>query len=161
MNQKTTSGRGAETMEPSRRIWTKQAKRQVLSHLDMHADHRRWLGDYAMWRDDVSVWQKELDQAFHQVKGLEGTFRAHREAMLDHLNAIATEGLTHSEHAQALAEFEQGGQGNGLLLMAKAHKKHASTHAKQQNAHERLKRYHHTLLAHLSSLLKAIREMEL
>jgi hypothetical protein len=79
MNQKTTSGRAAKTMEPSRRIWPKQAKPQVLFHLDMHADHRRWLGEHAMWRDDVSVWQKELDQAFDWVKGLKGTFGAHRD----------------------------------------------------------------------------------
>jgi hypothetical protein len=160
MNQKA-SERAAETMERSRRVWPKQVKPEVLSHLDMHADHRRWLGDHDMWRDDVSVWQKELEQAFDQVEGLKGTLRAHREAMLDHLNGVATEGQTHKEHEQALADFEQGGQGNGLLPMAKAHNKHASTHVKQQHAHERLKWYHHTLMAHLSSLLKAIREMKL
>jgi hypothetical protein len=60
------------------------------------------------------------------------------------------------EHEHALAEFERGGPGDELLVMAKSHKENAEQHAQQREGHERLKKRHHTVVAHWSLLLKAL-----
>ena len=53
----------------------------------------------------------------------------------------------------------EGADAEGQEAMIKNHRQQAKRHAEQREAHERTKRYHHTLLAHLTMLRAAIEEV--
>jgi hypothetical protein len=114
-----------------------------------------------MWRDDLVIWEREIEQALADSKQLEDALRAHRKALQDHLEATGAQEQTLYKHERALAEYERGGPGEDLLPMAKVHKENAEKHAKHAAAHERLKRHHHTVMAHWSLLLEALARMRL
>jgi hypothetical protein len=122
----------------------------------MHCEHREWLSDNSMWRDDLAIWQQEIDHALGDLRTLEDALREHRKVLQCHLDAIAAEELAANQHEHALAEFERGGPGDDLLQMAKPHQENADKHAQQWQAHERLKKGHHTVMAHWSLLHKAL-----
>ncbi len=90
------------------------------------------------------------------MRKLEEALREHRRTLQTHLEAITAEEQALKDHEYALAEYERGGPGDGLLDMARTHQENASKHAQQRQAHERLKKQHHTVMAHWSLLLKAL-----
>jgi hypothetical protein len=125
-------------------------------HGEMHGEHRQWLSDDALWRDELAIWQKEIDQALGGLTKLEEALREHGKGLQDHLETIAAEERKLRDHEHALADFERGGSGNELLLMARTHTETADKHVQQRQAHERLKKQHHTVRAYWSLLLKVL-----
>jgi hypothetical protein len=128
------------------------------THVEMHGEHQRWLSDTAMWRDDLAHWQKEIADALDSLKELEGALRQHSQCLQGHLETLTAEEAETRSHEHALAEYERGGPGDELLAMARPHGEHATKHGQQRQAHERLKRQHHTVMAHWSLLVKALSE---
>lgn len=125
-------------------------------HADMHIDHRHWLSEHAMWREDIELWRKEIRQACKDLKGVSAVLDEHDKALQAHTEAIAGHEQSLTDHESALADYERGGQGDKLVVMAKDHKKSASRYEQQRDAHERIKKHHHTIIAQLSMLLKAL-----
>ena len=126
--------------------------------LAMHSEHRQWLSDDSMWRDDLALWRKEIDESLDELGKLEDALHAHRANLQIHLDTFMAGEKEQEAHEHALAEFERGDTRNELqlLAMAKAHKKHADEHVQQRQAHERLKKLHHTMMAHWALLFKAL-----
>jgi len=148
---------GSSEFVPPERTMTTMASAQ----LEMHDDHNHWLSDHSMWRDDLALWQGELDQAFEGLKQLEKALGSHREALQEHLKTIDIQEKGLRKHEHALADYQRGGLGADLKPMAEAHKQRAEKQKKHSAAHERLKKHHHTLMAHWSLLLRSLTEMRL
>jgi hypothetical protein len=125
---------------------------------DMHNEHQHWLSDNAFWRDEVAVWQRELDDARQGLLRLEGVLRDHRSSLHDHLDTIAAEEHARQELQRTLAELGKGRSPEELeeLLLAMNHKRNTGGHAQQRDVHEKLKKRHHTVMAHWSLLVRAL-----
>jgi chromosome segregation ATPase len=126
------------------------------THAEMHNDHRQWLSDAQLWADDLYIWQREIDEALDGMKKLEAALRDHRDGLQKHSETIAEEEKNLTCHEKALAEYEQGGSGDALSGMTTSHQTNAEKHVRQRILHERLKKHHHTLIAHWMMLLKAL-----
>lgn len=126
------------------------------AHIEMHGDHQRWLSDQAMWRDDLAMWQQEIAKAMDGIRKLEDALRTHRATLQEHEQTIAAETPCLQNHEHALAEFERGGSGEGLLQLAVSHQQSAEKHGKQRSEHERIKKDHHIVMAYWLLLLKSL-----
>jgi hypothetical protein len=121
---------------------------------DLHADHRLWLSDLSLWQDDLREWRDELGRALDDLREAEAALRAHAQGLDQHGVAMDQEAEGIRQHECGIALTERAGAG----LTAGPHEAQAARHPQRRDAHERLKRYHHTLIARVSLLLKAIRE---
>ncbi|HVW37617.1 MAG TPA: hypothetical protein VHB99_09945 [Pirellulales bacterium] len=128
----------------------------VLNHTEMHSDHRQWASEDSLWEDDVHMWQGELDQAAAEIKKLESAFAEHRKSLESHVQAIRDYRASAERHERSLAEYERGEKGEDLIALAQAHAKEAEKQRHRRETHERVKRHHHTMLAHWRLLCKAI-----
>jgi len=128
------------------------------SHPIMHGDHKQWLNENGSWLDDVHLWQDELKTAEDKIEECIALFKKHSERLMTHAAAIRCRELKLREHEHAIVEYEQGGEGNELPELAKAHLEEATHHTQQRAAHELFKRKHHEMLAHWNALLKAMKE---
>jgi hypothetical protein len=129
----------------------------VLTHLEMHEEHRYWLSEHALWRDDVSIWEEEARKAVEDLKKVEAALRDHEEALRSHAETLGREEARLRKHEHELAEFEKGTGGtNDLIAMARGHQGEGDRHGELRQAHERIKRYHHTIIAQCALLLKAL-----
>jgi hypothetical protein len=126
------------------------------THGEMHGEHKQWLSDNSMWRDDLESWMKETDRALVGLKEVERALRDHVKDLQSHQVSITAEEETLLGHERALAEFEAGGPGDDLVRLARPHREAADDHARQRRAHESLKKSHHTAMAHLALLIKAL-----
>jgi hypothetical protein len=122
----------------------------------MHAEHRQWLSDDAMWRDDLAAWEGEVNEALEGLKMLGEALRKHGEALRSHLATIGREEEVANYHEKAIADYEAGGSGVPLLHTAQIHQQTGARHVHKRLAHERLKRHHHTVMAHWNLLFKAL-----
>jgi hypothetical protein len=86
------------------------------------------------------------------LRGAEEALRAHAQAIDRHQVELAEEEAIR-QHECEIALVERAGG-----LEAGPHEAQAARHPLRRPAHERLKRYHHTVLARVSLLLKAIAE---
>jgi hypothetical protein len=128
----------------------------TVTHATMHHDHTQWLSENDMWRCDISAWQEEFRKAAADLKEIEATLKEHEKALQVHAAAIRLRGQELASHEHALAEYERGETGTELIPLAQAHDKEAAKHTQQHDAHERIKRHHHTVMAQVSMLHKAV-----
>ncbi|HVK11432.1 MAG TPA: hypothetical protein VM597_21865 [Gemmataceae bacterium] len=118
---------------------------------DLHADHRAWLADLSLWQDDVREWRAELGRALDDLRAAEGLLRAHAQGIDEHAVELDAEEEAVRQHECGIVLVERAGG-----LEAGPHDDQAARHPRRREAHERLKKYHHTVLARVSLLLKAI-----
>jgi len=122
------------------------------THATMHHDHRQWVSDNDMWRCDIANWQQELKKAEIDFKQVEEAFKAHERALQTHAAAICLRQQELATHEHALAEYQRGNLGAGLVPLGQSHDQEAGKHAQQSEAHERIKRHHHDLMCKMGHL---------
>lgn len=127
----------------------------IKNHAQMHQNHLAWNSEKSCWREDLRNWQHELAQAFVNLKELDADLKQHEQTLRQHAAAIRLNEEIVDAHEHSLAEFERGGQGTDLPLLAKQHRKEQEKHDQLRAVHEDLKRRHHFVIAHLNLLLKA------
>jgi hypothetical protein len=118
---------------------------------DLHADHRAWLADLSLWQDEVAEWRAELGRALDDLRRAEEALRAHAQGIDRHQVELVQEEEAIRQHECGIAIVERAGG-----LEAGPHETQATRHPVRRQAHERLKRYHHTVLARVSLLLKGV-----
>jgi len=128
----------------------------VLSHAEMHSDHRQWVSEDAMWEDEVHMWQGELDQAVAEMKKLETALAEHRKSLEAHAQAVREYRERQDQHEHSLADYERGESGADLVALAREHAKECEQQRQRRATHERVKRHHHTMIAHWRLLCKAM-----
>jgi hypothetical protein len=128
------------------------------THAQMHQDHHHWLNDSAMWRDDIEIWKEESQTALADLAHLEAALRQLIKSIQDRERRVNQHAQKIKTHEQSLSEFERSGQGDSLqlLTLAKAHQEEAGHHLQQCQSHERLKKDHHTIMAHWNVLLREL-----
>ncbi|HWB14622.1 MAG TPA: hypothetical protein VG826_35695 [Pirellulales bacterium] len=132
----------------------------VLSHVEMHSDHKQWTSKETLWEDEARIWLNEIDAALADAKKLETVLREHRTAMEAHVEKVGGLRQGRAAHEHALAEYEKGGCGEDLIAMAPKHEQEAEKHYQLYQEHERVKRHHYTALAYWQLFLRAMsREM--
>jgi hypothetical protein len=130
----------------------------TLTHADMHHQSRFWQNEEALWRDDIRAWEEELTQTLAEAERLNAALSNHEKTLRSHAAAIRLHGQDEATHVHALAEYERGGLGADMLGLAHEHQEKINMHIRQRQAHERIKRRHHTVMAHWRLLLKALAE---
>lgn len=128
----------------------------VLSHFEMHTDHKQWTSKETLWQDEARIWLDEMDKALAEAKKLETILNEHRSALQAHLEKVHSLRQHRVPHEHALAEYEQGGDGGNLIAMASKHEHEAEEHYQLYQEHERVKRHHHTAVAYWRLLFKAL-----
>jgi hypothetical protein len=128
------------------------------THIRMHGEHQCWEKDISLWRDDLRVWQQELSRAQGELKQLERALEEHANVLRKHASSLRLEEESIGPHEHEIAEYEKGGEGDALFEMARKHSEEGVDHARHREVHEQLKRRHHTVIAHLNLLLKALGE---
>jgi septal ring factor EnvC (AmiA/AmiB activator) len=125
----------------------------------MHSEHRLWAQEISLWRDDLRVWQQELAQAQKELQDIEAALGAHGTELRKHAASLRLEETTIDSHEHEIAAYENQGEGNALVGMARTHTQEGSDHARHRQLHEELKRRHHAVIAHVNLLRKAIAEL--
>jgi hypothetical protein len=128
----------------------------TLTHAEMHQQSRFWQNEEALWHDDIRAWEEELTQTLAEAERLQTALLNHQKGLRNHAAAIRLHGQDEATHAHALAEYERGNLGADLLGLAREHQEKINLHIRQRHAHERVKRRHHTVMAHWRLLLKAL-----
>lgn len=130
------------------------------SHLAMHGAHRQWSNDNALWRDEIALWQTEIKRLVEQLTAVKQALKRHQDEVRKHAAAVHLYQSSQDDHERALADYEAGGPGAPLVGLAKQHRQEQDKHQSQRALHERLKRRHHTLVAHWNLLLKSLTPVE-
>lgn len=128
----------------------------VLSHRGMHTDHQQWSSKETLWEDEARIWLEEMVTALADVKKLEAILNDHRKSLEAHVEKVRGVRQCRAPHEHALAEYEQGGQGENLIAMASKHEQEAEKHYQVYQEHERVKRHHHTAIAYWRLLFKGL-----
>ncbi len=130
------------------------------TNIRMHREHQCWEKDISLWRDDLRVWQQELARAQGELKPLEKALEEHADVLRKHASSLRLEEESVGSHEHEIAEYEKGGEGDALFEMARKHSEEGVDHARHREVHEQLKRRHHTVIAHLNLLFKALGESQ-
>ncbi len=124
---------------------------------EMHSDHRQWASEHSMWSDDLELWCSQYESALAEVKKLEDMMRQHGEGLDAHSQIISRIQHSLEDHERSMAAYQRDGSGaEGQEGMCANHAQQADRHNHQREAHERIKRNHHTMMAHLTMLKAAI-----
>jgi hypothetical protein len=130
---------------------------ELLTFPGMQGDHRQWDYVHSTWRADVERWQREHESALSQLAKLEEMIRQHGRALESHAQAIEHHQQGLRDHGRAMAEFQKPGGGEPVQnAMASKHRELTGQHRTQHEAHERIKKHHHTVMAHVTMLKAAI-----
>ena len=123
---------------------------------DMQADHRQWDHVHSTWRVDIGRWRTEHESALSELAKLQEIIRQHGDALDAHAKTIERHQQEPRDHERAMAELKREGGEQLQEAMRKEHCEHAEQHNGQRAAHERIKKHHHTVMAHLTMLRAAI-----
>jgi len=130
---------------------------ELLTFPGMQADHRQWDYVHSTWRVDIDRWKKEHESGLSQLAKLQEMIRQHGEALESHAQAIERHQQGLRDHGRAMSEYQNQGAGKPVQeTMADKHRELAGHHTTQHEAHERIKKHHHTVMAHLTALTTAI-----
>jgi len=122
----------------------------------MQADHRQWDRVHSTWRVDIEHWKKEHESAVAELMELQEVVRLHGDALDAHAETIERHQSGLRAHGRAMAEPHLDVHGQLHESLKKAHREHAEKHDGQRSAHERIKKHHHTVMAHLKMLRTAL-----
>lgn len=117
------------------------------AHARMHADHSQWASECAFWHDEIALWQEALRQALAASPPYRKDGEALQRDTQVHAAAVRLRQDQLARHEHALAEFEQGGPGEPLIALAKAHEEEATAHTRLRAAHRDIKERVETALA--------------
>lgn len=126
--------------------------------LDVHADHRQWQNQVSMWKLDLQAWQGEHKVALEELADVVEMIKLHQTASSAHEKDIAAFADAVKAHEHKLVdhlEKEKGGD-VGEPAGALAHEQAKKTAETLLQAHERIKKHHHTAMAHVMSLKAAL-----
>ncbi len=126
------------------------------THQDMHREHQQWVSEAALWQEEVELWHKQGDKALADLTRLETVLRQHARVLAEHAAAVKNQVERVRQHEHALADFEEGGRGDELLLLAKKHRAEAATHAQQRDAHRQIKQHHHAAMSAWNQVVKEL-----
>mgnify|MGYP001034689609 CR=1 FL=1 len=129
----------------------------VLTFPAVEADYRQWDYVHSTWRVDIERWRREHESALAQLAKLQEIIRLHGDALNSHAEAVERHHQSLQDNARAMSEYQSQGGGEGVQQrMASHHNELAEQHEAQRDAHERIKKYHHTVMAHLATMKTAI-----
>lgn len=123
-------------------------------HFHMYQDHKLWKSESNMWLHDIANWDKESEHAVSELKQIIEDLHNHMSAYENHRKAIMEEIELLGKHEKDLVELEEGSETD--IKLANYHYRIGEKHKNFQQAHERIKKYHHKMMALISSLKKAI-----
>jgi len=126
------------------------------SNLQMHREHRTWKSEDAMWRDDVRAWEEETHAAQHEIARVQAALAEHLHELEKHAAAVRLYETDRDAHEHSLASRERIGGPEKDSDAGGRHSAEADKHENLRAAHERLKRRHHTRLAHWNLLVKSL-----
>ena len=130
---------------------------EILTFPCMQADQRQWDYVHSTWCVDIECWQREHESALSQLAKLQEMLRLHGEALGSHARAVEGHQQGLQDHGQAMSEYQNQGAGETLQeTMASKHRELAERQRTQHEAHERIKKHHHTVMAHVTMLKAAI-----
>lgn len=127
-------------------------------HAVLLADRRHWLNDLTRWQHDLSTWRQELASAIAELRRAEVALEDHRRALESYGDELQGEKDILVEFEVAVGDFESGESVPGAVTPAEMHEVRAGRHPHLWDAHERLKKYHHSVVAKITMLLKALAE---
>jgi hypothetical protein len=127
-----------------------------INNLQMHQEHQTWKSDDDMWRDDVRVWEEEVQAAQKDIARVQAALAEHLRILQKHAAAIRLYEGNCDRHEHAIVNCERGSAAAQSEAMKEAHPCEADKHEDLRAAHERIKRHHHTRLAHWNLLVKAL-----
>jgi hypothetical protein len=134
-------------------------KQETINFERMQADHRQWDYEQLRWRSDIETWQRDHELALSQLSKLQEFICQHGEALQSHAEALEQLDQGLRDHHRAMSEYEIHGEGERLQeTLATEHGMHAEQHHTQHEVHERVKKHHHTVMAHLAMLKAAFEE---
>jgi hypothetical protein len=132
-------------------------EQEVVTYPGMQADHRQWDYIHSTWRVDIERWRGEHEASLLQLAKLQEMIRQHGEALESHAKAIERHQESLRDHGRAMSSYQGHGAGEPLQeTMASKHRENAERHEMHRDAHERIKKHHHTVMAHLTMLKTAL-----
>ena len=130
---------------------------QAMTTETMHADHRHWQRAISMWHDDITQWNAQQQLALEKLEKAAVAIKAHAQSLAEHREAIADIACGVEFHEKNLAgELRDHCAADLDEALAERHSRHAEEMERQRLAHERLKHHHHTVMAQIALLSKAI-----
>jgi hypothetical protein len=126
----------------------------------MHSDHVQWDSNLSLWKDELVLWQQELFRAVEDLKKVEVALQAHAGVLENYDATLKHREKAIQQHEAVLAGCEQGcvAKGREAGSRMEEHKEAKDRYPHQREEHETLKKHHHTLIARVNMLLKAIAE---
>jgi len=117
----------------------------------MHHDHRQWESDVSMWRDDIDLWEQGHQNALKELKRIDERLAEQAEALESHVDQLDSHAANTLQHEHAVAA-ECHDHAEPTPNSIAEHLKEATAHQHLRDAHERLKKHHHTVMAHIAML---------
>jgi predicted nucleic acid-binding Zn-ribbon protein len=117
----------------------------------MHHDHRQWESDVSMWRDHIGIWKQGHQNAFKELKRIEERLAEQSDALESHVNQLDFQEANILQHEHTVAG-ECRDQTEPRHHSMADHAKEATAHQHLRDAQERLKKHHHTVMAHIMML---------
>jgi predicted nucleic acid-binding Zn-ribbon protein len=117
----------------------------------MHHDHRQWESDVSMWRDDIEIWQQNHQNALKELNRIAERLTEHMTSLEAHVGQLDSHEANTLQHEHGVAaDFRQ--QNDPTAHSMSEHVKEATRHQHLRDAHERMKKHHHTVMAHIAML---------
>jgi len=117
----------------------------------MHHDHRQWESDVAMWRDDIGIWERGHQNALKELNRIAERLTEHNASLESHVDQLDSHEANTLQHEHTVsAECRDHTEPSPHSMSD--HAKEAAQHQRLRDAHERMKKHHHTVMAHISML---------
>jgi hypothetical protein len=113
-------------------------------HLQWHTTHKIWEGDTQSWLKESEDLKRRLEQALMDLE-------KHRQSLGLHVKTVEAHEARLLDHDRELRKDTDPPPD-----MKKPHQALRVLHARQYNLHEQIKKRHHTILAHVAILGKAL-----
>lgn len=127
-------------------------------HDEMHRDHQRWTKELETWRADVVEWQQELNSVLDGVAEFQKALEEKYDALYRESELIKNYQQTISNHEKVMAQFENGGTSDQVIVAARDHYEQSSRHDELKKAHETTRRGHRSIVSAWEQMRKAISE---
>ena len=130
-------------------------KNEMYTFPDMQADYRLWDHAHSIWRIDNEGWRGEHETALLQLAKLHQVVRQHGKSLESHAQAIEDHQKDLRDQDRAMSEYQNQGEPLQETMVSK-HLELAERYKMQHKAHERIKKHHHSVMAHVMMLRAAI-----
>jgi len=104
-----------------------------------------------MWRDDIAIWKQGHQNALDELKRIEKRLIEQADALESHINQLDSHEANTLQHEHAVVA-ECRDQTKPTPHSLADHAKETTEHQHLRDAHERIKKHHHTVMAHIATL---------